>query len=80
MGSFDKTIGQVSGTKILRDRFGGLFAMKSFLGIKRLLEQSFKDSNKFKHELLINIEMGTVPLIEHAKTREASKNTDLDMS
>lgn len=45
-----------------------------------MLEQSFKDSNKFKHELLINIEMGTVPLIEHAKTREASKNTDLDMS
>lgn len=33
MGSFDKTIGQVSGTKILRDRFGGLFAMKRFLGI-----------------------------------------------
>ena len=25
MGSFDKTIGQVSGTKILRDRFGGNF-------------------------------------------------------
>ena len=76
--------------KTLRDRFGGIKAMKNFLGIKAtplLLEQSISAAIKLKAELPIDLQMESIPLkylaslVEdiHVKTREALQNTDLDM-
>ena len=74
----------------LRDRFGGVNAMKNFLGIVETpaaLERSFKAAAKRRGELPADIEMESIPLMElsslaednQAKTREASKNADLVM-
>ena len=76
--------------KTLRDRFGGIKAMKNFLGIKAtplLLEQSISAAIKLKAELPIDLQMQSIPLkylaslVEdiHVKIREALQNTDLDM-
>ena len=64
--------------------------MKHFLGIVETppaLERSFKAATKLRRELSTDIEMESIPLMElsslaediHAKTRETSQNTDLDM-
>ena len=88
--SLTKQTGEFLAIKTLRDRFGGLKAMKNFsgsVGTPPALEKSFKVANKFKRELPRDTEMESIPLIElssltediHVKTREASQNTDLDM-
>ena len=51
------------------------------------LERSFKATTKFRHELLADMEMESIPLRElsslvediHVKTRVTSQNTALDM-
>ena len=69
---------------------GGVNAMRNFLGIDEtppVLERSFKAATKLKRELPTYIEIKSIPLMEisslaediHAKTREASQNTNLDM-
>ena len=74
----------------MRDRSGGVNRMKIFLGIDKTLpaiERSFKVAIKLKRELPTDIEMENIPLEElsflfediHARSREASQNTDLDM-
>ena len=76
--------------KTLRDRFGGIIAMKNFLGLDEtppVLERSVKAASKLKGELPTDLEMETIPLKDlsllaediHVKTRGASQNTDLDM-
>ena len=88
--SLTKQTGEFLATKILRNRFNGLKAMKNFLGIVETplaLERSLKIATKLRRESLTNIEMESIPLMEisplaediHVKTREASQNTDLDM-
>ena len=77
-------------SKTLRGRFGGINAMKNFLGIERTppsLERSLSAATKLKSELPTDLQMESIPLEElsslvediHVKTREASQNTDLDM-
>ena len=64
--------------------------MKSILNLDETpstLERSFKPATNLKSELPNGLEMEIIPLKElsslvediHAKTREASQNTDLDM-
>ena len=64
--------------------------MKSILNLDETpstLERSFKPATNLKSELPNDLEMEIIPLKElsslvediHAKTREASQNTDLDM-
>ena len=64
--------------------------MKIFLGIDKTppaLERSFKAATKLSRELPTDLEMESIPLIRlsslaediHARTRGASRNTDLDM-
>ena len=85
-----KQKGEVFAPKTLRDRFGGVNAMKTFLGIDRTppaLERSLSAAGKLKAELPTDLKMESKPLHElsslvediHVKTREASQNTDLDM-
>ena len=85
-----KQTGEFLATKTLRDRFGGLKAMKNFLGTvetRPALERSFKAATKLRRELRTDIEMESIPLEKlwslvediHLKTREASQNNDLDM-
>ena len=83
--SLTKQAGQFFVPKTLRDRFGGVNAMKNFLGIAThpALERSFKAASKLKNELPIDLKMESIPLEEllslveniHIKTREASQNT-----
>ena len=88
--SLTKQTGEFLAPKTLRDRFGGVNAMKNFLGIVEtppVLERSFKGSTKLRRELPTDIEMESIPLTKisslaediHTKTREASQNSDLDM-
>ena len=90
MGTFNKTNGRFFCIKNLRDRFGGINAMKNFLGIDTappLLERSISAASKLKSELPTDLQMESIPLNElsslaediHAKTREASQNTRLHM-
>ena len=76
--------------KTLRDRFGGVNAMKNFLSIDETspaLERSFEAAAKLRRELPTHIELESISLMElsslaediHVKTQEASQNTDLDM-
>ena len=86
-----KQIGEFLAPTSLRDRFGGVNAMKSFLGVDEtppgLLERSFKAATKLKSELPTNMEMESIPLEKlsslaehiHIKTQEALQNTSLDM-
>ena len=64
--------------------------MENFLSIDRTppaLERSFRAATKLSRELPTDFEMENIPLEKflslvediHAKTREASQNTDLDM-
>ena len=90
MGFFDKKTGQFFAPKTLRDGFGGINAMKNFLGINATppsLERSISAASKLKSDLPTNLQMERKPLEElsslvediHVKTREASQNTNLDM-
>ena len=91
MDSFDnKKTGEFIAPKRLRDRFGGVDAMKNILGVDETppaLERSFKAATKLKSELPTYIEMESIPVMElstlaediYIKTREASQNTDFDM-
>ena len=85
-----KQTGEFLATKTLRDRFGGLKAIRNFLGTVETppaLERSFKVTTKLRRELPTDIEMKSIPLEEllylledvHVKTRESSQNFDLDM-
>ena len=85
-----KQTGEFFAPKTLRDRFGGMNAIKNFLGIDRtppLLERSLSAASKVKSHLPADLELESIPPIEllslvediHVKTREASQNTDLDM-
>ena len=75
--------------KTLKDRFGGVNAIKKFLGIETppSLERSVKAATKLKAGLPMDLEMEDIPLKDpsslvvdiHVKTRKASQNTDLDM-
>ena len=71
-------------------RFGGVNAIKSFLGIDKtppVLERSVKATTKLEAGLPMDLQMESIPLKDlssliddiHIKTGEASKNTDLDM-
>ena len=85
-----KQTGEFFAPKTLRDRFGGLNAMKNFLGIDTTppsLEKLINAASKLSRELPTDLEMESIPVEElsslvehiHAKTRQASQNTDLDM-
>ena len=85
-----KQTGESFTAKTLKDRFGGINAMKNFLGIDKtppILERSLRAASKLKSELSTDLMMENKPLEDlsslieeiHVKTREASQNTDLDM-
>ena len=85
----NKRTGELLAAKTLREKFGGLNVMKSVLSLDETpsaLERSFKATTRLRHELPRDIEMKSIPLMEllslvediHVKTREASRNTDLD--
>ena len=85
-----KQTGDFFAAKTLRDRLGGLNAMKKFLGIDKMppvLERSLKAGSKLKSELPTELQMESISpedllsLTEeiHIKTREVSQNTSLDM-
>ena len=88
--SLTKQTGKFFAPKTLRDRFGGINAMKNILCIDRTppsLERSISATSKLKSELPTDLEMESIPLDEllslvediHVKARESSQNTDLDM-
>ena len=83
-------MGDFFAPKTLRDRFGEVNTLKTFLGIDTtppLLERSISVASKLKSELPTDLQMKSILLEElsslvediHVKTREASQNTDLDM-
>ena len=85
-----KQLGKFFAPKTLKDMLGELNTMKNFLDIDKTLpalERSFKAATKLKGELPTNLQMGSIPLEDlsslakdiHVKTRETSRNTDLDM-
>ena len=85
-----KQTGEVFAPKTLRDRFGGVSTMKNFLGVDKTppaLARSFRAATKVSRELPTDLEMESIPLEElsslvediHAKTREESQNTNIDM-
>ena len=85
-----KQMGDFFAPKTLRDRFGEVNTLKTFLGIDTtppLLERSISVASKLKSELPTDLQMKSILLEElsslvediHVKTREASQNTDLDM-
>ena len=75
---------------VIRDAFGGIHAMKNFLGIDTTspsLERSISAASKLKSELPTDWHMKSISLKElsslvpdiHIKTREAWQNNNLDM-
>ena len=85
-----KQTGEFFAPKTLRDRFGGINAMKNFLGIDTTppsLERSISAASKLKSKLPTDLQIESMPLEElsslvediHVQTREASQNTDLHM-
>ena len=86
----DKRTGEFLAAKTLKEKFGGLNAIKSLLTLDETpsaLERSFKAANKLSRELSTDLEMESIPLENlsslaldiHIKTREALQNTDLVM-
>ena len=80
-----KQTGEFFAPKTLKDRFGGVNAMKNFLGIDKtppVLERSFKAATKLKGELPTDLQMETLPLEDlsslvkdiHVKTRGITKH------
>ena len=85
-----KQTGEFFALKTLKDRLGGVNAMKKFLGIDKtppVLEISVKVATKLKVGLPTDLQMETIPLKDlsslvediHIKTRETSQQTNLDM-
>ena len=83
----NKRTGEFLAAKILKEKFGGLNAMKSVLSLDETpsaLERSFKTATKLSRELPTDLEMESIPLENvstlakdiHIKTQEASQNTD----
>ena len=63
----NKRTGEFLATKTLREKFGGLNAMKNVLSLDEApstLEISFKAATKLRRELTKDIEMESIPLIE----------------
>ena len=57
---------EILAPKALRDRFGGLSAMKNFIGIDETppaLEQSFNVPTELNRELQTDLDLKTVPLM-----------------
>ena len=87
MSFFNKTNREIFLPKTLRDRLGGVNAMKNFLGIETppAFERSFKAATKLKVGIPTDLEMEDIPLGDHSfivedihvKTREASQQTNL---
>ena len=86
----NKGTGEFLLAKTLREKFGGLNIMKSFLSLDETpsaLESSVKAATKLKSELPTDLQMESISLNElsslaedvHVKTREASQNTYPDM-
>ena len=86
----NKHTGEFLAAKTLKEKFGGLNAMKSVLSLDETpstLKRSFKAANKLSRELPTDLEMESIPLQNfsslaediHIKTRQALQNTDLDM-
>ena len=86
----NKCTGDFLAAKTLKEKFGGLHVMKSVANLDETpsaLERSFKAATKLRRELPTDIEIESIPLEElssfadgiHAKTREVSQKTDLDM-
>ena len=62
-----KQTGDFLAPRSLRDRFGGVNTIKTFLGVDKTppsLERSFKAATKFKGELSTDIEMERIPPME----------------
>ena len=85
-----KQTGEFFGPMTLRDRFGGVNAVKYFLGIDKtppVLQRSLRAATKLKAGLPTDLEMESIPLEDlsslvqniHVKTRETSQNTDFNM-
>ena len=87
--SLTKQAGKFFAPKTLRDRFGGINAMKKILSIDTTspsLERSISAASKLKTELPTQIyesitlgELSSLVEDIQVKTREASQNTGLDM-
>ena len=86
----NKRTGELLAAKTLKEKFGGLNAMKSVLSLDETpstLERSFKAATKLSRKLPTDLEMESIPLENlsslakdiHIKTREAPQNTDLDI-
>ena len=80
-----KQTGEFFAPKTLKDRFGGVNAMKNVLGIDKtppVLERSFKAATKLKGELPTDLQMETLPLEDlsslvediHVKRRGITKH------
>ena len=87
----NKRTGEFLVVRTLREKFGGLNIMKSVLsldGTPSALERSVKAATKLKGELATDLQMESTPLKDlsslvediDVKTREASQNTELNMS
>ena len=87
--SLTKQAGEFFAPKTLRDRFGGINAMKKFLSIDTTspsIERSISAASKLEAELPTQIyesitlgELSSLVEDIQVKTREASQNTGLDM-
>ena len=86
----NKLTGEFLAPKTLREKFSGLNIIKSVLSLDQTpsaLERLISAATKLKSELPRDLQMESIPLREllslvediHAKTREASQNTNLDM-
>ena len=87
----NKRTGEFLAAKTLREKFGGSNIMKSVLSLDETpsaLERSVKAATRLEAELPTSLLMECIPLQDlsslvediHIKTREASQNTELDMS
>ena len=86
----DKRTGKPLAITTLKNKFGGVEAMKNFLGLDStpiVLERSFNEAKKLSDKTPTEIEMhsmsnekllDSITKIQHA-TRDISSNTDLDM-
>ena len=86
----DKRTGKPLAINTIKNKFGGVEAMKNFLGLDStliVLERSFNEAKKLNDKIPTEIEMhsmsnekllDSISKIHHA-TRDISLNTDLDM-
>ena len=85
-----KQPGEFFTPKTLIDRFGGVDAMKIFLGIDKtppILKRFLRAASKLKSVLPTDLQMGSISLKNlsslaekiHFKTRKASQQTNIDM-